>query len=427
MRERFRFILQHFAEQLWIKPLLVCLISIAGVFLAKAADTTDLGPYLPDIQHDSIYTLLSTISSSMLVIATFAIGSMVTSYASASSKATPRSFTLVVADDDSQNALSTFIGSFIYSIVGLISLENGYFDRAGRFALFVLTLVVFTLVILTFVRWLDRIARLGRIQTTIDTVEEDARCALLRRKKAPRLQGVATSLPKGHLTPVFSTKVGYLQCIEMGVLQEYASKEDLCVRIASLPGTFCTPDRPLAFFWQKEVKAESSQLESLNQEIINTAFVIDNNRTFTDDPRFGLIVLSEIASKAMSPAVNDSGTAITVIGSSVRLLTEWFSLAEKENQLPVKYDRIEVPELSPEDMLDDAFMAIARDGAGTVEVAIRLQKALYSLSVVGDKRLQEATQEHIRMALARVDIALDLQEDRDAVHNSVLNSQKAFH
>ena len=50
------------------------------------------------------------------------------------------------------------------------------------------------------------------------------------------------------------------------------------------------------------------------------AFTIGAERTFDQDPRFGLCVLAEIASRALSPAVNDPGTAIDVIGRAVRLL-----------------------------------------------------------------------------------------------------------
>jgi uncharacterized membrane protein len=45
-------------------------------------------------------------------------------------------------------------------------------------------------------------------------------------------------------------------------------------------------------------------------------------RYFHEDPRFGLITLSEIASRALSPAVND-GTAIQIISSHVRLFSLW--------------------------------------------------------------------------------------------------------
>ena len=52
--------------------------------------------------------------------------------------ATPRSFTLVVVDDVSQNILLTFIGAFIFSIVVLFTRKNSYFGDTGRLTLFVL-------------------------------------------------------------------------------------------------------------------------------------------------------------------------------------------------------------------------------------------------------------------------------------------------
>lgn len=104
----------------------------------------------PEVTSESIKMLLSTISSSMLVMAVFAVGSMLSAYQSASSAATPRAFTLVLADDVSQNALSTFIGAFIFSIVAQVALTDGYYGRAGRFALFVMTVFVFALVIFSF-------------------------------------------------------------------------------------------------------------------------------------------------------------------------------------------------------------------------------------------------------------------------------------
>lgn len=55
-----------------------------------------------------------------------------------------------VADDTSQNALSTFIGVFIFSVMALIALKNDFYDKAGVFALFVFTVFVFAMVILAF-------------------------------------------------------------------------------------------------------------------------------------------------------------------------------------------------------------------------------------------------------------------------------------
>jgi hypothetical protein len=100
---RLKFLLNRTAERLWVRPLAMCVVSIAGAFLAKAADRTSLADFIPAITSESIETLLTIMASSMLVIATFAVASMVSAYASASATATPRTFSLVVADDVSQS------------------------------------------------------------------------------------------------------------------------------------------------------------------------------------------------------------------------------------------------------------------------------------------------------------------------------------
>ena len=113
LSDRIRFLVNRTRERLWVKPLVICVLSIAGAFVAKAADATGLGQVVPQVTTEAIETLLSIMAGSMLAIAVFAVGSMVSAYASASNAATPRSFPLVIADDVSQNALSTFIGAFI--------------------------------------------------------------------------------------------------------------------------------------------------------------------------------------------------------------------------------------------------------------------------------------------------------------------------
>ena len=60
MKDRLRLLRERLAEQLWIRPLLMCLVSIVGIFATKLADSTRLGLFVPNIREDSITTLLST-------------------------------------------------------------------------------------------------------------------------------------------------------------------------------------------------------------------------------------------------------------------------------------------------------------------------------------------------------------------------------
>lgn len=222
MIERIKFFFSRLREQLWIKPLLMCLISVAAVFVARVADFLQVGEFAPSVSQDTTETLLEILASSMLVIATFAVGSMVASYASASRTATPRSFPLVISDDVSQNAFSGFIGAFIFSIVALVALKSGYYEKAGHFVLFCATLLVFAVVILIFLRWVDCIARLGRLGNTIDKVEKATATALEKRKRAMTLGGVAVQPISGERLKVYADCVGYVQLVDVEQLQSQA-------------------------------------------------------------------------------------------------------------------------------------------------------------------------------------------------------------
>ena len=409
LTERFRFVLNRFRDRLWVKPLAVCLISIAVVFVATFADGTGLTKLTPQVSRDSIEALLSIMASSMLVIATFSVSSMVSAYASAANTATPRSFTLVVSDDASQNALSTFVGAFIFSIVAIIAVKNEFFDKAGLFILFVLTVFIFGAVVVTFVRWVDRIARLGRMGTTIEKVEAATAAALKRRWTDPNLGGVPVS-SRIEGQQVHTANVGYVQYIDMAALQSWAEQSKVRVVVAALPGSFVTPDKILAY-----VIADSAEQSHLDCTAVALAFQVGGVRLFDDDPRFGLVVLSEIAGRALSPAVNDPGTAICVVGTLVRLFTLWSESRPDGEKQAAKYDRVEVPELSARDMFDDAFTAIARDGAGVVEVAVRLQKAFRALAASSNADLREAAEYHSRLAFKRSQKVLNIAEDLEAI------------
>lgn len=414
--DRLRFLFNRFSERLWVRPLAVCALSIAVVFAAKIIDGSKLASLAPAVAQDSVETLLSLMAASMLVIATFSVASMVSAYAAASSSATPRSFTLVLADDVSQNALSTFVGAFIFSVVALTAVKNGFFDQAGLFVLFVLTAFVFAMVIFTFVRWVDTIARLGRIGSTIEKVENATEIALKRRQDKPTLGGLSISGTPVSGKAVYAEEIGYVQHIDMAAIQGWAEDIDARVVVSALPGTFTLPNQAVAY-----VTVSSGEQAGIDYTSLINSFQIGNDRTFEDDPRFGLVALSEIAARALSPAVNDPGTAIKIIGTLVRLIFLFNKHAKTENQNDADYDRIAVPEISISDMFDDAFTSIARDGAGAIEVCVRLQKALASLESLNNNEIRNAARYHRNLALKRASKVLDIDEDLVAVREAASN------
>ncbi|MBU2061417.1 MAG: DUF2254 domain-containing protein, partial [Bacteroidetes bacterium] len=318
---------------------------------------------------------------------------------------TPRSFKLIINDDVSKNALSVFIGSFIFSIVALVALKNGYYGRAGLFTLFIFTLLFFTLVILTFLRWVERISKLGRMGHTIKLIEDTTISAITNRLQSPNLHGIRVDQHRDSGQNIESPSTGYIQQINMNALQRIAKNINAIFTLHVIPGKFVSNQQTLLSFHSSNEKMD------LDIEKIQEAFTIGNSRYFETDPRFGIITLSEIASRALSPAVNDPGTAIQIINSHIKLFSIWNSVKQENKDEDVIYDRIAVPEIKIADLFEDAFRPIARDGAANIEVMLRLQKAFHILSTSNNKDISLASYFHSSQAFDRAELVMNLEAD----------------
>jgi uncharacterized membrane protein len=405
-------------QQLWYRPLIFCLISVAAALIAHQADGTRLNDLVPIIRTESIDGLLDILSASMLVISIFAVASMLSAYSAASTTATPRSFKIVITDDVSQYALSTFIGAFIFSIVATVAMDIGYYNQAGKFILFLITLIFFLLVILTFLRWVDRISRLGRLEHTIMQVEAVATKSLSSYIKNPLLNALPITgvFPDGK--SVLTDSIGYVQHINMDALQKLAKEMGLKIRLNCLPGKFVHGNSEIAFIRS----SQDVDMGKVTQKV-NGAIHVGHTRLFDEDPRFGLIALAEIASRALSTGINDPGTAIQIIGSQVRLFFLWKEEIENSTESKVLYDCIEVPQISMEDFFDDAFRSVSRDGAEYIEVMLRLQKAFDSLETINHAEIKAAAIQYSKYAFNRAELAIKLKHDLDILEKRCLFSK----
>ncbi|MGE9289434.1 MAG: DUF2254 domain-containing protein [Puniceicoccales bacterium] len=406
MRNTLFYLRNRLAETLWLRPLVMCIVSVIALGIAYYAGTWIEDGTFPEITPGSLKMLLGVLTSGMLVIATFAAGAMISAYASASNTATPRAFPIIVADDVSQNALSTFVGAFLFAVIALLAIMNEAFSSGGRFLLLLLTLAVFWVVVMTFIRWVDRIARLGRLGMTLDQVEQTVSRSI-RHYQTSWVWNCPASPSPLEGTPVFGSSIGYLQRTDWSRLQEIAEEAELEIEIHVLPGKFITPDLPLATLSRTiEPDSDLSPLEEIKK-----AFHIGTKRIFDEDPRFGFVVLSEIASRALSPAINDPGTAIQIIGQFVRLLHLWKNPPKSfDPEDQAHYDRIRTQPIALSGIFEDAFLGIERNGADCKEVMIRLQKAYLALGAMDDE-LRTIADQHAQQALRRAEQALTFDED----------------
>ncbi|WP_404987401.1 DUF2254 family protein [Caballeronia sp. LZ043] len=77
---------------------------------------------------------------------------MTSAYGSATNNVTPRAILLLIQGSVTQNALSTFVGSFLFSMVALVVLKVGVYGPQGRSVLFMMTITSRCLGLLASVR-----------------------------------------------------------------------------------------------------------------------------------------------------------------------------------------------------------------------------------------------------------------------------------
>lgn len=416
MLSRWQWLLLQFSRRLWVRvsffSVFAVLTALLGAFLAPIIPAGIPG----QVGVDALDNILGILASSMLAVTTFSLTTMVTAYTAATSNATPRSSQLLMDDPTTQNTLGTFIGSFIFSLVSIIALTTGAYGENGRLVLFVVTIGVIILIVVTMLRWIDYLSRVARVGEITDKVEHEAARALQERIDRPFLGGRPLRDPDqavpASATALHQERIGYIQHIDIAAMNACASKHGGEVFVLVLPGKLVDPNAPLARVYgitDKEALAK-----------IRASFTISEDRSFDQDPRFGLCVLAEIASRALSPGVNDPGTAIDVIGSGMRVLALWAPRdgsngEDKDNGDDIECPLVHVPALATADLFDDFFGPIARDGAALVEIQVRLHKAFAVLAALGDARMHEAARRHAALALARAEAALTLEDDKVVV------------
>jgi len=402
-------ILVRHLRRLWVRATLYCLIAIVVALAAIWAD-----PYMPSelprkVGADAVDSILSIIASSMLAVTTFSMTTLVSATTAASSNATPRATSLLLEDPTSQRALSTFLGSFLFSLVGLIALNTELYGEGGRFILFIATLCVVALIVVTLLQWIDHLAGLGRVGETISRVEQAAQKAYRQHRRLPFLgcNPLHQEVPEGAIS-IQHQSVGYLQHLDIKALSAIADEMGADIYVLRRPGGHCDPSTSIA---SVVLHDSGATYDGEATDKIRGAFTLGDRRSYEQDPRFGLIALSEIGSRALSPGVNDPGTAIDVLATLVRVLICDQAEPEAEST-EVEYPHIHLPPLSEDDLMDAAFMPISRDGAGLIEVAIRLQKALSAVAAAGHPGMRPAAQTLAKRAEQRALEALRFEPDR---------------
>ncbi|WP_306015838.1 DUF2254 domain-containing protein [Oceanicaulis sp. MMSF_3324] len=411
MLSRAEFLVNRVLRSIWLRPAAYAAGAAFTVFLTPIID-----PFLPFewkelISAETNEAVLTILASSLLAVAIFSLSTMVSALQSASSSATPRARTLLVEDAAAQNAISTFIGAFLFSLLGVIGTRLDLYSPAGRMILFGLTVLLVVIVVATLIRWLQRLSRLGDVTEAIRRVEDAAQIAF---DNAP----VARDVPK---LPEFRDGVdlypktpGFVQNVALEDLQSLCERLDLKLVVKAAPGDFADAGAPLARL--------SKAVDPACEDALCACFNLGSDRDFHSDPCFGLTVLSEIASKALSPGVNDPGTAIHVIRAIERVLHKWALTLDERRQsnkdAHAPDQRIFLPGIAVRRALRCGFHPIAFDGADRPVITQTLLSALSGLKAQDRALYEEDVETLAREILSRAMATVEFEGDRDRLKQS---------
>ena len=408
MISKWQWFLAQIGRMLWVRATLFTLLGVGAALLATAAqrfwpsDEAALS-----IGAEAVGSILNILASSMLAVTTFSLTVMVSTYGTATSNITPRATRLLMRDTTTQNVLGTFLGSFLFSLVGIIALHTEVYGERGRMVLFGFTILVIVIIAVTMLRWIDHLTHFGRMEDTTSRVEAVILSALKSRIDNPAIGTTALFDPReipDAAKPIHPGMTGYIRHIDIGRLSAWAEAHDSQIYLICTTGSLVHPLEPMAWVLCDEADVP---------KVLADSFSLGAERSFDQDPRFGLQVLAEIASRALSPGVNDPGTAIDVLGRVARLFSHWNDEAD-EGTGPMgsmRCARVHVPPMELRDLFDDIFTPIARDGASLVEVQVRLQKTLRMLHQYGGP-FAECAAAHSALALRRAQCAMALDEDK---------------
>lgn len=409
MMGRLRFRLREVAGKLWVR-----VTSFAVLGLATALAAFALRPFIPDslaglVGADAIEPILQIIASSMLTVTTFSLSILTAAYATASSGSSPRAVQLLVRDGVSQTVLATFIGAFVFSLVGLIMLQTELYGDGGRVVLFAVTLVVILIVLVSLLRWINRLGELGLIGDNLSRVETATQKALAARLVSPWLGGNPLRGPPPDASlPILSPVVGHVQNCDMQALSDLAEDADILIYVMAQPGDLVHLSRPL--FHVSHLPVGQGNPEALRDRLA-ACVTLRPTRSFDQDPRFGFAVLSEIGQRALSSAVNDPGTAQVVTIRMLRILSQWRTEAMPD----VKFPRLYVPGLTAEQLLRESLLPLARDGAAVLEVQRTLQDTLLALASLAPRIFGPAAAELSADMLQYARDGLMLSSERETI------------
>ena len=409
---------------LWLRPAAFCIAAALGAGLLAVIDSLlprDSLDWLPETDPETIIELLKLLATGMLTVATVTLSVLMLVLSLAAGQVSPRAVPAVMADVVTQNALATFLATFVYALTALLCIGfNAVTGPGGAALLFLGALLLALNAIRYIVQWAHHVAQILKLNSMVHRIHHHGARVLedyLECEPAARCDQVATA--GRALSRIFPEAAGYVQLIDAERLHHLACEYDLVVRLGVQEGDFVHPR--LAMMEVYGARPDDDGLANLGATVV-TGF----ERSHEGDPRLAVVLLAEIACRALSPGINDPQSALACISSLGSLL------ALAGERPPGRYPpsrsadgRVEFVRPDFAAMLERAYRPVMRDGAAIAEVICGIAEELRRLAAgVAPEYLDLLTAEAAR-AQAQGERSLQLEADKQALRDKVASLRDA--
>ncbi|MEU8503956.1 DUF2254 domain-containing protein [Streptomyces brevispora] len=397
---------EHLRETFWFAPALTLVCAIVLWFVASEIDK-QLIVYLQNEQaYDEIKDLLSiaedtqtivvTISSAMMTFIGVVFSISLVAVQMASGQLTPRVVRIFVRSRISKLTLSVFLATFVFSLLVLSSYESEKDPRlvtSVPFVQSVLTAVLVGLSLLLFIAYVSSTLRLMQVGPVVDRITRDSFRVLGRMPSGLPQEGPITA-ETGQF--VHEGRAGVLRDVNVARLVRAARQQGVVLRLIPRIGDFVVPGTPVL-----AVHGGSAP----PRRALRYTVSVGVERTLHQDLAFGLRQLSDIALRAVSPAVNDPTTAVQCLDRIVQFLTALVDLPlgavhhrDREGAVRLVQD---VPGWA--DLVDLGFEEIRRCAVNSPQVTRRLLAGIDDLALLAAPDRQKPLIRHRALLVQAVE------------------------
>jgi uncharacterized membrane protein len=394
LRRRISTLRDAVRTQLWPLPTLAVALAVAiGVGLPRL--DAQLAGELPPALRSYLFgggagaarTVLDAVASSLITVTALTFSLTVVTLQLASSQFSPRLLRTFTQDQFVQRILALFLATFTYALTVLRTVRS---EQSGQAAFVpqISVTVAFVLAVasvLGLVLFLAHLAALIRVETMLRNVHTEASSTVRRMLSerdagAARDTGLSGPPPDAVLVPAASS--GFLVSVHEQALVAAAVHADAVVLIDRHPGSSLVAGTPVGVCWPRDATTFSGDTRARLLHDVAAAISTGFERTAAQDVGYGLRQLADVATKALSPGINDPTTAIHALGHASALLCELSDrqlgphlLHDEQHHLRIILRR---PNLG--DLLDLAVAQPRRYGAADPAVLARLLNLLRELA-----------------------------------------------